>query len=133
AGSLLSRGNRPCRSPTSSAATRVSNSPAPRSSRGASRRARKRAPGPGARRLHRGPPWLRTVAVDPETLEPLDPGELGVLRHFDLANLHSVMALQTADLGRVSAEGVELLGRATGAEARGCSIAMDELLAVMQE
>lgn len=85
---------------------------------------------PGAR-LHRGPGWVRTRAVDPETLEPLPEGEGGVLRHWDLANLHSVMAVQTADLGVVAGEGFRVLGRARGAEARGCSLAMDQLLTAL--
>lgn len=80
------------------------------------------------RAMHRGPGWLRTRAVDPESLVPLRDGEVGVLRHWDLANMDSVAVLQTADLGRVAGEEIELLGRARGAEARGCSIAMDELL-----
>jgi hypothetical protein len=79
-------------------------------------------------RLHVGPGWVRTVAYDPETLTPLPAGGIGVLRHWDLANLDSVAVLQTADLGKVTDAGVSLLGRATGAEARGCSIAMEELL-----
>ncbi|WP_420130612.1 long-chain fatty acid--CoA ligase [Longimicrobium sp.] len=81
-----------------------------------------------AERLHVGPPWVRTQATDPETLRPLPHGETGVLRHFDLANLNSVMAIQTADLGITSPEGFRVLGRAQGAEARGCSLAMDDLL-----
>ena len=80
-------------------------------------------------RLHSGPPWVRSRAVDPETLEPVPDGEVGVLRHWDLANLHSVMAIQTADLGFVAPEGIRVLGRAQGAEARGCSLAMDQFLA----
>lgn len=79
-------------------------------------------------RLHAGPPWVRTRATDPETLRPLPHGEVGVLRHVDLANLHSVMAIQTADLGVTSPDGFRVLGRARGAEARGCSLAMDDLL-----
>jgi hypothetical protein len=81
-----------------------------------------------AERLHVGPPWVRTEATDPETLRPLPHGETGVLRHFDLANLESVMAIQTADLGITSPDGFRVLGRARGAEARGCSLAMDDLL-----
>ncbi|HEX2095634.1 MAG TPA: hypothetical protein VHG28_24770 [Longimicrobiaceae bacterium] len=84
-----------------------------------------------APRLHRAPPWVRSRAVDPETLDLLPEGETGVLRHWDLANLHSVMAIQTADLGTVAPEGVRLLGRARGAEARGCSIAMDQFLGAL--
>jgi hypothetical protein len=81
-----------------------------------------------AERLHAGPSWVRTQATDPETLRPLPHGEAGVLRHFDLANLDSVMAIQTADLGITSPDGFRVLGRARGAEARGCSLAMDDLL-----
>lgn len=75
---------------------------------------------------------MRTVAVDPESLSPLEPGAVGVLRHWDLANMDSVAVLQTADLGRAEEDGLELLGRAAGAEARGCSIAMDELLTALK-
>ncbi len=74
------------------------------------------------------PPWVRTQVVDAETLEPLPCGRLGVLRHFDLANLDSVLAIQTDDLGIAGDDGFEILGRAAGAELRGCSIAMDEWL-----
>lgn len=85
-----------------------------------------------ADRLHAGPPWVRTQATDPETLRPIADGEVGVLRHFDLANLQSVMAIQTADLGVTSPGGFRVLGRARGAEARGCSLAMDDLLSAIR-
>jgi hypothetical protein len=49
-------------------------------------------------------------------------GETGLIRVFDLANVYSVMAIQTEDLGVRRADGFELTGRATGAEARGCSL-----------
>ncbi len=74
------------------------------------------------------PPWVRTQVVDAESLEELPAGRLGLLRHFDLANLESVMAIQTDDLGIANGEGFEILGRASGAELRGCSIAMDQWL-----
>jgi len=48
------------------------------------------------------------------------------LRHFDLANLNSVLAIQTEDLGRVAGSGFELLGRAPGAQLRGCSLTAEE-------
>lgn len=84
----------------------------------------------GAARLRKaGPPWLRSTAVDPATLEPLPTGEPGILRHHDLANLGSVAAVQTEDLGRVHEDGtIELLGRLPGAQPRGCSIALDLML-----
>lgn len=81
-----------------------------------------------APRLYRAPPWVRSRAVDPEMLDILPAGATGVLRHWDLANFHSVAVIQTADLGSVTDGGVALFGRAQGAEARGCSLAMDQLL-----
>lgn len=84
-------------------------------------------------RFYRAPHWVRTRAHDPESLAPLEAGRTGVLRHWDLGNLNSVMVLQTADLGTPRpGGGFELLGRARGAEARGCSIAMDDLLQAMR-
>ncbi|MFP6863184.1 hypothetical protein [Pseudomonas sp.] len=68
-----------------------------------------------------GPPWTRTRVVDPTTLEPVADGEAGLLVHFDLANLETVSCLLSLDLGRKVGDGFELLGRADGAEARGCS------------
>ena len=52
-----------------------------------------------------------------------------MLVHYDLANSGSVIAVQTSDCGRIEDTGLELLGRLEGAEARGCSIAADALLA----
>jgi hypothetical protein len=71
---------------------------------------------------HFAPPWVRVAAVNPETLKILPAGEIGLLRIFDLANVDSVMAIQTEDLGRAWQDRIELLGRATGAELRGCSL-----------
>jgi hypothetical protein len=49
-------------------------------------------------------------------------GETGLIRVFDLANVYSVMAIQTEDLGVRRGSGFELLGRAATADARGCSL-----------
>ena len=81
-----------------------------------------------AQEVKRGPPWVRTIVVDPETLRELPHGETGLLRHVDLANLFSVSAIQTEDVGRMANDGFELLGRIAGAAPRGCSIAMDIFL-----
>jgi hypothetical protein len=78
------------------------------------------------------PPWVRTRVVHPETLEPVPAGEVGLLQHFDLANIGSVVAVQTEDLGSAADDGFFLLGRATGATPRGCSIAMDLLLEAVE-
>jgi hypothetical protein len=83
----------------------------------------------GEDRIHRPPPWVRSRVLDPVSLEPVVEGETGLLCHFDLANLDSVSAVLTEDLGIASEGGLRVLGRAAGAEPRGCSIAMDDLLA----
>lgn len=76
-----------------------------------------------------GPPWARVWCIDPETGHEVSDGRTGLIRILDLANTGSIVALQTADLGRKIANGFEVLGRQIGAEARGCSIAADALLA----
>jgi len=73
------------------------------------------------------PPWVRTRIVDPATLEELPEGKVGLLTHYDLANCGSVMAVETEDLGYKIEEGFEILGRAPGAESRGCSLTVEEL------
>lgn len=75
-----------------------------------------------------GPPWLRARVVHPETLQPVAPGEVGILLHVDLANMHSVLAVLTEDRGAEVDDGFVVLGRAAGATPRGCSIALDDLL-----
>jgi acyl-CoA synthetase (AMP-forming)/AMP-acid ligase II len=74
------------------------------------------------------PPWVRVTAVDPETLSEVPPGEIGIARIVDLANVDSAIAILTADRVRVTAEGAQLLGRLPGATPRGCSLAAEEAL-----
>jgi hypothetical protein len=81
-----------------------------------------------SKRAKIAPPWVRTTIVDPVTLEPVEAGATGLLRHFDLANWESVSALQTLDLGRALGRGFELRGRAEGADARGCSALVAEIV-----
>ena len=76
-------------------------------------------PTPG---IFRFPPWVRTQIISPESGAIATAGETGLLRVFDLANIHSVMALQTEDLAVNREDGFELLGRAESAEPRGCSL-----------
>ena len=78
-------------------------------------------------RRHLGPPWTRTRVLDPHTLAPCSPGDPGVLSHIDLANLDSVCAVLTEDWGVTVGDGFRVLGRSEGAEARGCSLAMEDL------
>lgn len=83
-------------------------------------------------RLHTPPPWVRTRVLDPVSLEPLPDGERGLLCHLDLANLGSVCHVLTEDMGVAEGDGFRVLGRAEGAEPRGCSRAMDELLSAAE-
>ena len=68
------------------------------------------------------PPWARFQIISPETGREVADGETGLIRIFDLANVFSVMAVQTEDLGVRRGERFELIGRAALAEARGCSL-----------
>jgi hypothetical protein len=68
------------------------------------------------------PPWCRAQVISPETGREVSEGETGLLRIFDLANVRSVLAIQTEDLAVKRSDGFELVGRATQAEPRGCSL-----------
>lgn len=74
------------------------------------------------------PPWLRVDPVDPATLRPVPPGEVGLARIVDLANVDSAVAILTQDLVRRTGPGIELLGRRKGAPPRGCSLPYEGLL-----
>jgi hypothetical protein len=82
----------------------------------------------GLGRPHESPPWLKSLVIDPESGDEVSLGEIGALRIFDLANLGSVMAIQTRDLAIRREHGFELLGRDPAALPRGCSRAADEML-----
>jgi hypothetical protein len=77
--------------------------------------------------VYEPPPWVRVRVLDPVTLEEAPAGETGLIAIFDLANLGSAVHLLTEDLGAAEDAGVRLLGRAAGAELRGCSLAAEEL------
>jgi Acyl-protein synthetase, LuxE len=68
------------------------------------------------------PPWTRAQVISPESGAEVSEGETGLLRIFDLANIGSVMAVQTEDLATRRGEGFDLVGRAAFAEPRGCSL-----------
>jgi hypothetical protein len=82
----------------------------------------------GLGRPHTAPPWVRAIAIDPATGREVADGETGVLRIYDLANLGSVLAIQTRDLAIRRGADFELLGRDPAALPRGCSRAADEML-----
>ncbi len=72
-------------------------------------------------------PWSRVQILSPETGREVAEGETGLIRIFDLANVFSVAAIQTEDLGIRRGEGFDLLGRAAAAEPRGCSLNVGEV------
>jgi len=73
------------------------------------------------------PPWARVRVIDPQTDEEARPGVPGLFRIYDLANLWSVMCLQTEDLGVADGDGFVLFGRAPGSSPRGCSLNAEAL------
>ena len=75
-----------------------------------------------------GPAWIKTLVIDPASGKEARKGARGLLRHFDLANRGSVLAVQTEDLGRAVDGGFELIGRARGSELRGCSLNYEDLI-----
>lgn len=76
---------------------------------------------------HRGPAWARVRVMSAETREEVAVGETGHLQVFDLANIDSVLAIQTKDLAVRRDDGAfDLVGRDPSALPRGCSRAADE-------
>ncbi len=82
--------------------------------------------GHGLSDIKHPPPWVRTRVLDPATCFDAPAGEAGLLCHYDLANLNSVLAVQTEDWGRITPDGFTLEGRAPGAELRGCSLTAED-------
>lgn len=79
-------------------------------------------------RVKVAPPWLKPIVVDGDG-HPLPSGVVGAIRHIDLANRGSVIAIETEDVGAVVDGGLVLFGREHGAELRGCSLDAETLLA----
>lgn len=75
-----------------------------------------------------GPHWIRTRVVNPLTGEDVPRGTPGILVHCDLAHFNPATTILTEDAGMEMEDGFLLLGRADGAEAKGCSMAVEEFL-----
>jgi hypothetical protein len=75
-----------------------------------------------------GPHWIRTRVVDPLSGAEVPAGERGILVHCDLGNFNSVTTILTEDVGVEVEGGFLLLGRAQGAQAKGCSLAVEDFL-----
>lgn len=74
------------------------------------------------------PPWLDVCAVDPISLRVLNEGEEGLACFLDLANVDSAVRILTLDRVIRRGRAVKLLGRASNAPARGCSLGDEELV-----
>lgn len=79
-----------------------------------------------------GPHWIRSRVVNPLTGVEVPRGSVGVLTHCDLAHFNVVSTILTEDAGIAVEDGFLLLGRADGAEAKGCSLAVEEFLKAAQ-
>jgi hypothetical protein len=69
---------------------------------------------PSRARTRPVPPWSRVLAMNIDDLTPLPDGEVGLLAHWDLANVPTVLAVITDNLGYTSNNGTccEIVGRA---------------------
>jgi len=76
----------------------------------------------GNLRVFKFPPWARYKIISPETKLPVKRGERGILQIYDLANVYSLMAIQTDDIAIECGNGFILEGRAGQFEPRGCSL-----------
>lgn len=75
------------------------------------------------------PPWARVEIVNPLTMEIDDaPDARGLICWYDLANISSVVAVQTSDIGVRTPDGFRLEGRASDSELRGCSLTIEEIV-----
>ncbi len=84
----------------------------------------------GAATDWKGPaPLARALIVDPLTGLPVPDGTRGLIRIVDLANVGSVIALQTEDVGIGDGGCFRVLGRVAAAPPRGCSLAAEGLVA----
>ena len=82
----------------------------------------------GTAGLHATPSWARVLVVDPATGREVPIGREGLIRWIDLANVDSVLSLQTLDRARRTANGFRLIGRLSRTEPRGCSLGAEDLL-----
>lgn len=72
-------------------------------------------------------PWARVRIVKPDNLqEEVSEGEIGLICHYDLANLDSLAFVLSGDLGQKKENnGFEIIGRAKSLITKGCSLTAD--------
>lgn len=79
--------------------------------------------------IHRVPPWTRVRILDPRTGRECRTGSKGLVAWIDLANVDSVLAVETRDEAIAARNGFRLLGRSASVPLRGCSLTAEELRA----
>jgi hypothetical protein len=69
------------------------------------------------------PPWMRVLVREEDDPFSVKETGAGILCIIDLANMYSCSFIETADVGRVYADGsFEVLGRIDNSDIRGCSL-----------
>lgn len=81
----------------------------------------------GSDGIHRTPPWARVRVIDPLTGQDCPVGTKGWVAWIDLANIDSVLAIQTRDEAIPARDGFRLLGRSAAHPPRGCSLTVEDL------
>lgn len=92
------------------------------------------APSATGARAKLAPPWMAVMVRDPVTMRPVAAGEAGLLCFFDLANVGSVSALMTEDLGTIGSNGlVTIHGRTLSGDPRGCALGIEQFATVVEQ
>jgi hypothetical protein len=73
------------------------------------------------------PHWARVRVCHPLTMKEVADNRQGIAILYDLANISRPFVILTDDLARNRQPGFELLGRASGAAPRGCSLALEDI------
>ncbi|WP_298527487.1 acyl transferase [uncultured Christiangramia sp.] len=69
------------------------------------------------------PNWMNILIRDPEdALTYVQDGKTGGINVIDLANLNSCSFIATQDLGKISGEQIEIMGRFDNSDIRGCNL-----------
>jgi hypothetical protein len=67
-------------------------------------------------------PWMDIQLRDvTDPFSPVQEGKTGGVNVIDLANIHSCSFVATEDLGRITEQGFELMGRFDNTDVRGCN------------
>lgn len=82
----------------------------------------------GGEGIFRCPPWMKILLRNPD--DPLDVSknrQSGTINIIDLANIYSCSFIATQDIGKISEEGFEVLGRTDRSDLRGCNLLVSEM------